>query len=433
MYLCVMELKLSKKYQPLFEILHGMHPYVDTVVITGGRNSQKSFAVGAWSCVAAKDHGYNVLYTRYTLVAAEHSIIPEFQEKIDLLNAHDSFHVTKDRIEGVNNSKIIFKGIKTSSGNQTAALKSLKGFNTFVLEEAEEMPDFDSWDKIRKSIRSNTKQNINILILNPTTKTHWIYSELFEDRGVPEGWNGIKGNVMYIHSTYLDMERELIADNIWSDFEDKRVAYEKWIQLPPSDRDRSPLLKKAKYYMHVILGGWLEKSEGVIFENWELGDFQETELMRWGSDYGFSNDPTTLVHVAVCKKTERIFLKEALYRTKMTTDDISRVMKHRCGSDLIIGDSAEPRLIAELQDAGVNILPAIKGKDSVKLGIAQMLNYTLIVDPSSTNLVKELNNYSWSDKKSETPIDAHNHLIDSIRYALGDALRGSIEFDLDFF
>lgn len=429
-----MELKLSKKYKPLFEILTGKHPQIDTVVITGGRNSQKSFAVGTWSCVAAKDFGFNVLYTRYTLVSAEHSIIPEFQEKVDLLNAHDSFGITKDRIEGVNGSKIIFKGIRTSSGNQTAALKSLKGFNVFVLEEAEEMPDFDSWDKIKKSIRSNTKQNVNILILNPTTKTHWIYSEFFEDRGVSEGWNGIKGNVMYIHSSYLDMDRSLIADNLWVDFEDKRMAYESWIKLPKDDRDHSRLKKKAKYYQHVIMGGWLEKSEGVIFENWEIGEFKETELMRWGNDYGFSNDPTTLVHVSIDKGNEAIYLKEELYRTRMITDDVADVMSHRCGSDLIIGDSAEPRIISELQGKGLNVIPAVKGKDSIKSGIALLQNYTLIVDPSSHNLVKELNNYSWSDKKSETPIDAHNHLIDAIRYAVSHALDDKdIDFEIDFF
>lgn len=429
-----MELVLSEKYQPLFEILTGEYPEIDTVVITGGRNSQKSFAVGTWSCVGAKDLSYNILYTRYTLTSAEHSIIPEFQEKIDILNAHTSFNVNKDRIDGVNGSKIIFKGIKTSSGNQTAALKSLKGFNVFVLEEAEEMPDFDSWDKIKKSIRSNTKQNINILILNPTTKTHWIYTEFFEDKGVSEGWNGIKDNVMYIHSTYLDMDRYLIADNLWVDFEDKRMAYEKWMQLHPSEMEHSPLRKKAKYYKHVIMGGWLEKSEGVIFENWEIGEFKETELMRWGNDYGFSNDPTTLVHVSIDKGNELIYLKEELYRTKMTTDDVANVMFNRCGSDLIVGDSAEPRLISELQNKGLNVIPAVKGKDSVKSGIALLSNFKLIVDPSSTNLIKELNNYSWSDKKSETPIDAHNHLIDAIRYAVTHALDDKgVDLEIDFF
>lgn len=429
-----MKLKLSKKYRPLFEILQGIHPDVDTIVITGGRNSQKSFAVGTWACIASKDHDYDILYTRYTLVSASDSIIPEFKEKIEILGADDAFHVTKDRIvANHNDAKIVFKGIRTSAGNQTAALKSLKGFNVFIVEEAEELPSFDDWDKIKKSIRSNEKQNINILILNPTTKVHWIYEELFEDRGIEEGYNGIHKNVMYIHSTYLDMERELIADNLWADFEDKRIAYEEWIKLPRSEQDHSKLRKKAMYYKHVVLGGWLEKSEGVIFEDWEIGDFVNTDVMRFGADFGFSTDPTTLTLVAVCDKTKRIYCDERIYKTRMSTSDIEREFRREAGSNLIIADSAEPRLISELQEAGLNIKGAVKGQDSVRLGISLMRNYTIVVTKTSLNLIKELNNYSWSDKKSETPVDKYNDILDGIRYAVDDAKTGKkFVYEVDF-
>lgn len=406
----------------MFALLHGAHPDVDTVIITGGRNSQKSFAVGTWACIGAKDFEYNTLYTRYTLTSAEDSIIPEFSEKIELLGAEKYFNVKSNRIDGINKSKIVFKGVKTSSGNQTAGLKSLKNFNVFILEEAEEMPDFDTWDKVKKSIRSNTKRNLSILILNPTTKTHWIYEEFFEDRAVNEGWNGVKGNVMYIHSSYLDMDAELVAPNLLADFEDKRLAYEEWIKLPKNKRDISPLKKKAKYYKHTVLGGWLEKSEGVIFENWEIGDYEHSDYELFGQDYGFSNDPTTLARVHVCKKRKKIFIKEECYQTRMKTDDVYEVMNEVCGGTKVVGDSAEPRLITELYDRGINIVPAIKGAGSIKEGIAFMLDYDLIVDPSSENLIKELNNYSWSNKKSGTPIDAHNHLIDAIRYAVSEFL-----------
>lgn len=430
-----MEIELSAKYQPLFELLENQHLQVDTVIITGGRFSQKSFAVGTFSCVATKDYNHRILYTRYTLTSAEDSIIPEFTEKIELLNADSSFHVTKDRIVGVNNgSKIVFKGIKTSSGNQTASLKSLKDFSMFTVEEAEELPNFDDWDKVKKSIRVKDVRNLSLLLLNPTTKTHWIYEEFFESRGVPDGFNGIHENVLYIHTTYLDLNRKFIPDTIYNDFEDKRKAYELWSALPKSDQDNSPLRKKARYYKHVILGGWLEKSEGVIFENWSLGEFKHTETMRWGNDYGFSNDPTTLVHVAVDKGNEVIYLKEELYKTKMTTDDIATVMFNRCGNDLIIADCAEPRLIDELNKKGLNVRPAVKGKDSVKLGIALLQNFRLVVDTNSTNLIKELNNYAWNDRKSETPIDAYNHLIDAIRYAVSDIMTiQEIEPDFGFF
>ena len=82
------------------------------------------------------------MYTRYTMTSAELSIIPEFKEKIELLNLSDHFDVNRKEITNtITDSKIIFRGIKTSAGNQTANLKSLQGISTWVLDEAEEMVD----------------------------------------------------------------------------------------------------------------------------------------------------------------------------------------------------------------------------------------------------------------------------------------------------
>jgi phage terminase large subunit len=418
------ELIISDKYEPLFEWLSCSEDNplfsVDTVVCTGGRYSQKSFGVGTFTCVAAKDFVHRVLYTRYTLTSAHDSIIPEFTEKIDLLNCHNSFEVTKDRIIGTQNeSKIVFKGIKTSSGNQTASLKSLKGFSMFVLEEAEEMPSFDNWDKIKKSIRALDVRNLNILILNPTTKTHWIYTELFEDKGVQEGFNGIVDNVLYIHTTYLDMKREYIPDSIYNDFEDKRKAHEIYTNTPKEYREKldPKITKKALYYKHVVLGGWLDNAEGVVFENWSWGEFDDSLPFGFGQDFGFSVDPTTLVKIAVNKKHKKIYVKECYGKSGLSTNDIYLLNLRYAGHDNeIIADSAEPRLISEVSSKGLNIKSCIKGAGSVTAGIKALQEYEIIVSPCSTEIGKEFNNYVWHDKKSSTPIDAFNHRIDPIRY-----------------
>lgn len=422
-------LKLSVKYEPLFEWLSCSEDNplfkVDTVCITGGRYSQKSFAVGTFSCIAAKDFVHRVLYTRYTLTAAEDSIIPEFNEKIDILNCHRSFEVTKDRIAGFNGSKIVFKGIKTSSGNQTANLKSLKNFSMFILEEAEEMPSFDNWDKIKKSIRALDVRNLNILLLNPTTKTHWIYTELFEDKGIQEGFNGIKDNVLYIHSTYLDMEREFIPDSIWLDFEDKRQAYELYL----AGNDDPKVIKKALYYKHVVLGGWLSAAEGVIFENWSIGEFDDSLPFGFGQDFGFSVDPSTLVKVAINRKHKKIYVKECFYKTGMNTDDIYLANLNHAGfTHEIVADSAEPRLISEIKARGLNMVTATKGPGSVTAGIKLIQDYEIIIDPSSTNAIREINNYVWHDKKSGVPVDAFNHIWDPVRYYTFPKLKSSSGF-----
>ena len=114
-------------------------------------------------------------------------------EKLEMLNIDEFANVQNDRITfNHNDGKIVFKGIKTSSGNQTAKLKSLKNFSCFILDEAEEENDEASFDKINLSIRAKDVENIVIIILNPTTKQHWIYKRFFESTGVQPGWNGVK-------------------------------------------------------------------------------------------------------------------------------------------------------------------------------------------------------------------------------------------------
>ena len=162
--------KLHDKYVPLFNSESRYY------IITGGRGSGKSFGVAIFLLTLTCQEGHKILFTRYTMTSAQTSIIPEFIEKIDMMGLSHLFRITKDEIINLETkSSIIFKGIRTSSGNQTAALKSLAKVTTFVLDEAEELIDETTFDKIDFSVRTKTEQNRCILILNPTTKEHWIY------------------------------------------------------------------------------------------------------------------------------------------------------------------------------------------------------------------------------------------------------------------
>jgi len=105
-----------------------------------------------------------ILFTRYTLRSATISIIPEFIEKLEALNITADFYITKDEIiNKQTGSKILFRGIKTSSGDQTANLKSIQGVTTWVLDEAEELTDENTFDKIDLSVRQKDKGNIVVL------------------------------------------------------------------------------------------------------------------------------------------------------------------------------------------------------------------------------------------------------------------------------
>jgi len=337
-----------------------------------------------------------ILFTRFTLTSANVSIIPEFLDKIQTANLENDFYITKDEIiNKTTGSKIIFKGIKTSSGNQTANLKSLAGITSFILDEAEELMDEDIFDKIDLSIRSKLKQNRIILILNPATKESWIYKRFFELKGIEAGSNIIKADTTYIHTTYLD-NKENLSKSFLTQIENTKKT-------------------NPKKYEHQILGGWLDKAEGVVFTNWKFGEFNPDGLQTsYGLDFGFSIDPDSLAEVAIDKAKKIIYVKEELYERGLKTHILALMIKDYCGKKLIIADSAEPRLIDDLKHAGINIQAVKKG--TIESGIIRMQDYTIIVDSNSSNIAKELNNYVYINKASKLYIDDYNHLIDAIRY-----------------
>lgn len=371
---------------------------------SGGRGSGKSFSINTILVLMMLEKHRTILFLRKTLTSAHLSIIPEFLEKVNMLGVGDMFHITKTEIiNKVNGSVIYFRGIQTSSNDNTANLKSINGVSILVIDEAEELTDEKTFDRIDLSVRQKGVENKVIIILNPATREHFIYTRFIEGNAVNENYTGEKANVNYIHSTYLDN-----IDN-----------------LDPSFVEQVELMKEKSIekYNHQVLGGWLPRAEGVIFDNWVIGEFVDTGYNVFGMDWGFGVDPTALARISINKDKRTIYLKEELYQPKLTTSEIATVVERVCTkSGKIVADSSEPRLIEELKRLGFNIHPAIKGQGSVTAGIATLQDYKLIISPCSLNLIKEANNYAWSDKKSGVPIDKWNHLWDAIRYGVKDLI-----------
>ncbi len=385
------KLNLNPKYQSLFQTKDRY------VVITGGRGSGKSFAVTVFLALLTYEKDNRILFTRYTMTSASMSIIPEFVEKLNLMGVIENFEVTKYEIKNkVTGSSIYFSGIKTASGDQTAKLKSISGVNTFVLDEAEELMEEDNFDKIDYSIRSKVSANRVLLILNPTTKEHWVYQRFFQNRGIADGFNGSKSGVSYIHTTYLDNEEHLS---------------ESFVNQVKEMKARRP-----QKYEHQIMGGWLQKAEGVVFEDWQIGQFnREIPISCFGLDIGFARDESVLTEVAVDKARKIIWVKEHFYRKGLVTSNIYDLCLRYAGKRLIVVDSSEPRLIAELNSRGLNCTATVKKKGSIVTGIALMQDYNINLD--GENLVKEFNNYVW-DIRGVKPRDAYNHGVDAMRYAV---------------
>lgn len=386
-------IELNPKYKPL---LDSPSRYF---VVTGGRGSGKSYSVNLMALLLTFEPNQNILFTRYTMTSAYTSIIPEFRDKIEQLELEEYFDINRTEITNRLTGNIIyFKGLKTGSGNQTAALKSLSNITTWICDEAEEIPDNELFTKIDYSIRSKETQNRVIMVLNPATKEHWIYQRFFQEAGINGGANEIQGDTTYIHTTYLDN-----IENLGESF---LVSMDVMKERRPSE------------YNHTILGGWREKAEGVIFTDWSIGQYVSQGLDVFGADFGFSTDPSTLLSTSIDKANKRIYVKEYLNKPNMNTSQLGVVFSQSAGRSTIVGDSAEPRLISELKRY-CNIVPTIKGQGSVNYGIALLQDYHLVIDPQSTNIIKELNNYQWSDKKSETPLqNGFDHQLDALRYAV---------------
>ena len=217
------------------------HPlYTDTekfiILITGGRGSGKSFNASTFierltfEMTPVEKIVHQILYTRYTMVSAGMSIIPEMMEKIDLDGTTKYFKTTKtDIVNKMTKSRIMFRGIKTSSGNQTAKLKSIQGITTFVCDEAEEWTSEDEFDKIMLSIRKKGIQNRIIIIMNPCDSNHFIYKKYIEKTHKLVEIDGVQvqisthPNVLHIHTTYFD-NLDNLSPEFLKEVEDMKVS-----------------------------------------------------------------------------------------------------------------------------------------------------------------------------------------------------------------
>lgn len=421
------EVKFSDKYENLFNLLTEdveALKKVDTVLMSGGRDSGKSFSLGCFVGLGAAQFNHRVLFTRQTMSSTDNSITAALDNRLKLLGI-DSFFQFANNNYTVRDSvgKISITGQKTSVGTQTAKLKSLENYSIFITDEAEELTSYDEWIKIKRSMRATDVQCLSILCFNPPTKKHWIYSEFYQ--GVPEGFNGIIDNVLYIHTTYLDNGQENMAPHNWLEYERLRLVYEKYIETPQDERPFLPkkMIREYKEYKHTVLGGFRDSAEGVIFD-YTVGEFYESEYGAvYGLDQGFTH-PTALVKVFVDKNEKKIYLKEIFYKTNQTASQIYNVIKDEVGFTRIWCDSAAAMFIKDLYNKGLNIKACKKPKIKDRINLA--LDYEIIIDKNSLNLQNEMNNYRWSDKNQDQPFDDNNHAIDAWGYAFTHIINENI-------
>jgi len=413
------ELRFSEKYAPL----QGLRTRY--AIIAGGRGSGKSFAVSTFLLSRVlRERDITVLFTRYTLTNAEVSVLPEFTDKIERGGLSGYFEKSgNDLTCTATNSKILFRGIKTSNGINTAALKSIPNLAIWVNDESEELTDERTFDTIDLSIRKSGVHCEVWLVLNPSDVSHFIYRRFFALYGIEDVFNGVSEDVTYIHTTYKD------NPYLPNDFIQKA---EKCAKLD------------ANKYNNIWLGRWNRKKDGLIYSNWRAGAFPESVPSIWyGVDWGFTNDPTAIVRITYFHGV--IYCKEILYRRGVSVGGVYDIRSGKLlemgvkdyikedakayGADSrrtpVFCDPARPEHISELIRWDI---PARRADNRDKTGRIEYLKYFPVVYEGD-DIRKEQSAYSWlPDKLDKTkytniPQDGDDHLMDAINYGAVTLLR----------
>ena len=208
----------------------------------------------------------------------------------------------------------------------------------------------------------------------------------------------------------------------------------KGVKMIISDHRGNPFLSKEEHerieviedkeLWKVYARGLTGKLSGVIFPNFRIVDSlperASWKVQGYGLDFGFTNDPTALVHCIIAHG--ELWTDLEIYETGLTNPMIAEKAKEAglTKADQIIADSAEPKSIAELRNAGLWVISTVKGGDSITVGIDILHRYKWNVTRRSIGMIEELQSYKWKKdrdgKKTNIPVDKFNHAIDATRY-----------------
>jgi len=366
-------------------------------IVQGGTSSSKTFSILPLLITHA-------MQTPYTEISVVSESIPHLKRGAvkDFVNIMVMTGNYRDA--QFNKSDLKYKFLNGSfieffSADQPDKLRGARRHVLFV-NECNNI-DFESYNQL--SIRT---RDFIYLDYNPTQE-FWAHTELIND---PDS--------DFVILTYKDNEA-------------LDAAIVKEIEKA---KEKAKTSKYWENWWRVYGLGQVGSLDGVIFSNWSTIDQvpANAKLIGYGMDFGFTNDPTTLV--GVYQYDDSLIVDEKIYRQGMLNSDIIREMS-RLGinkSDKIYADSAEPKSIEEIYRSGFNIKPVLKGADSIKFGIQILQEYKLFVTKESTNLIKELRSYTWDKDKTgkslNTPIDDYNHAIDALRYLAMMELKKKQEF-----
>jgi phage terminase large subunit len=316
------------------------------------------------------------------------------EQKIRDLGVSDYFDVTSTEIrtrKGRGHGVILFQGM---SDHTADSIKSLEGFDCAWVEEAQSLSQ-RSLELLRPTIRRDGAEIW--FTWNPQQETDPVDRFL---RGPDRHPSCIVVEVNYLENPWLN-------DTLREEAEyDKRTDPEK--------------------YGHVWLGQYIKHSQSRVFKRCRVAEFDAPKdaVLRFGVDWGFSPDPTTLVRCFI--EGRKLFVEYEAYQVELEVEDTAALFltvpeserwELWCASD-------RPERVKSIRRAGFKAFAVPREQNSVQEGVDFLCSFDeIVIHPRCVHALEEFRNYSRKIDPLTGAIlpileDRWNHIIDAIRYAL---------------
>lgn len=370
------------------------------MIFYGGAGSGKSYAIAQILVYKALKSKRKILVLRKVNRTTKNSTFSLLLDTLDRFKILGLCNVNKTDFSIVlpNGSTFLCMGL-----DDPEKIKSITGLTDAWLEEATEFT-VDDFSQVDLRIRDPKAQYQQIyLSFNPVSRASWCYLHFFADN--PD-MADFRKEVKIVHTNYMD-----------NPF------------LPQKYIDALLLMKQTNevYYKIYALGefGSLDK---LVYNNWQSYDFDVNNIQGThicGLDFGYTHDPTAFVSAILNEQERRLYVVQEWGGPGYLNDQIAQHIKELgYAKSTIIADCAEQKSIEEIKRLGIpRIKPCVKGQGSILQGIQKLQQYEIIVHPSCSSLLEELENYSWKKDKQTNeyinePIDSWNHYLDALRYAM---------------
>lgn len=385
-------------------------PYIDKPqfmqIFFGGSSSGKSYFI-CQKIVLDNLNGANWLICRNVARTIRNSTFNEIKKAISNMGLTDYYRINGTDMlitNTLNGKQIMFAGL-----DDPEKIKSITPANGVLervfIEEATEVKR-EAIMQLKKRLRGRSDISKHIILaFNPILKSHFIYNDYFG------AW---EDNKNYYEDRDLMILKTTYKDNMFLTADDKRLL----------EDETDPY-----YYNVYSLGNWGILGH-VIFKNWHVEDLSDLipqfDHIYNGLDFGYAADPNALIKVHLDKARKKIYVFDEFYQAGMSDGELLRICEKMIGREYVICDSAEPKTIDFLANNNIRAVACVKGADSINRGIRWLQGYEIIVDVRCQNFKNEIEQYHWQEDKSGAamakPVDANNHLIDALRYALNDEI-----------